>query len=74
MGRGRLRPVGLQVFASALAGDVLASPGQACGIFGITWPVDIQDDRDRLRLEAGALALIVHEKSGTSPEAMCRAA
>jgi hypothetical protein len=54
MDRHRCRPVDLQVLASAVAGDVLASPGRACELFGIPWPERVGDP-DRLRAEAGSL-------------------
>jgi hypothetical protein len=55
MSRRCLRPVDLQLLSSALSGDVVSSPEQGCEAFGVQWPTGLDDARDRIRAEAGAL-------------------
>jgi hypothetical protein len=70
-GRERLRSVDLQVFASALAGDVISSPQEACELFGVSWLAKDLGDPDRLRAEATALVelyrVLVEELHDVAP-------
>lgn len=46
----------LQVLASAVAGTDVDDPAQACDLFAVTWPGQLDEPVDRLRAEAAALA------------------
>jgi hypothetical protein len=63
--------VDLQLLASALAGDVLASPRQGCELFRVAWQMGLDDERDRIRAETGALEqlyrLLAHELDALAP-------
>jgi hypothetical protein len=60
LGRARLKwppraMVDLRILTGALCGHDLDDPAQASRMFGITWPEDVADPVERLRLEARAL-------------------
>jgi hypothetical protein len=59
-GRTRLKwprraMVDLRTLTGALCGDDLDDPAQACRMFGISWPENVPNPVERLRLEARAL-------------------